>query len=397
MIGIACKRQREAGQFADVDVVAFAKIATILLLVVLLSISSWARISWRYLTETSFAVLIVYYFFCALSAVWSPLPQYSFYRALEVVVLLFVPVLVLLWSDDFAAVERRALWLCTLSWILGIAGLVKVFGFGQQLRNYISNDTAACVAMTACYCSAEWGGAEGRRKMILILVGAFALVVLFVGQGSASMIATICGIGAVTLMTGRGTRIILVIIFVFLVRMLLYEQSVANLLFAGKETHDIASFHGRTYLWSMYFNLIKAHPVLGYGFAIGPRMADGYAIHAHNSLFAILLSAGGVGLFLFVVWAVCLAIEVFRSLKTCQPGSAGCLGAFIACGINCMTIPIIGEAWRASTLVLMSLITLHLCPFVEVQLLKANDIPDYLEPASDDRWGMLEDLQSPAS
>ena len=355
--GTLFMRRRDGSQFATVDIYAFVHIAITGVLFLLILMSPRLKILLKKLGKSSGGILLMYFFLCAISAVWSPLPEYSLYRAVEVIVQLLAVYIVFSYSHDFQSAERTALYICILTLILGTVGCPRS---GGLLGRWGSNGSIASAAMIFCYCFGEFGGSGKRRRRSLLGFGFLALVALLLNRGSAGMIAATCGI-ATTAIISRRQRGLAILILGSLVFVLFLNTSIVyNLYFSGKDTQQITSFHGRMFLWESYATEFIKSPIYGHGFAVTARLSDHYTTNTHNSLFSVLLGTGVIGMAIVVFGVIRLMKELALPIRTQRPGAIGCAAAFLTCFINCMSITVIGEVWRPESLVFVCLLTLHL-------------------------------------
>jgi len=347
-------RMRATSEFARVDELVFVQICIIAFLVALLSMSSRLRPVIRSLPSSSGGLLLAYYLLCAASAIWSPMPVYSFYRAVEVIVLMSAVFVALSYSHSFDSAELTILRICLLALILGVVGWAKLRGW-NLLRD---NGTSASAAMICCYCVGEFNSPVKWRRRILFVFCLIALTyLLVVGKSSASMIAMTCGVVVAAFVSPRRRYILAVIVAGLILAWLGGEQILYQVFFRGKTVENVQSLHGRISLWQDLMEVVVSSPLYGQGFAVAPRLIGRSS--THNGLIAMLTSTGALGLIIVTLGLVRLSKEFFSSTHAHRPGAVGCAAALIAGLINCLTVPVIGEYWRPEGLVFTCFLALH--------------------------------------
>lgn len=350
-------RMRDASEFASVDVLAFVQICIIAFLCTLLPMSSRIGPVVRSLPSSSGGLLLAYYLLCAASAAWSPIPEYSFYKAVEVIVLILAIFVALSYSRDFYSAELTTLLICLLALILAIVGWAK-------LRNWnllSDSGTSASAVMIVCYCVGEFNSAVKWRRRILfvsVLIALMYLLAVGSGENTASMIAMTCGVVVIAFVSRR-RRYILVPTLIGLIFASFWSQSfVHEMYFGGKTDETIQSLSGRIPLWQEFIEVVAPSPLYGQGFAVTARLSGRSS--THSGLLAVFTGTGALGLIIVTLGLVRLSKEFWNSIRTHQPGAVGCAAALTAGLVNCFTVPIIGEHWRPESLVFTCFFALHL-------------------------------------
>lgn len=361
------RRRDDASQFTQIDIYAFVHIAITGFLFLLILIASCRKSPYRNLVGTSGSILLIYYIFCATSAIWSPLPVYSFYRAVEVITQLLAVFIALSYSRDFLSAEQTALRVCVLTLILSTIMNYNLGGLLMSLRSsglsvrWGSNGSSASAALILCYCFGEYGGSMKKRRRSLLVYGLLGFIGLFVNKGSASTIAATCGIATIAIISRSQQRSLSILILASLAFTFFLQSSIIrDIFFYGKSHEQIMDFHGRTQLWELYTAKISQSPIYGEGFVTSERLSDIYTTNTHNSIFSVLLSTGVIGLAIVLLWIIWLIKEIALPVRAQWPGAVGCAAMFVVCFINSMTVTIVAGAWRPASLVFVCLLTLHL-------------------------------------
>jgi len=355
-------RQRASTEFTQVDTNAAVEIVLAVLTAAVLVFSPRSKSVWKVVWRTSGGLLAAYYVLCAATALWSPLPEFSLFRAVETLSQYAAIVVALSYCASMEAAEKRVLAMGLLVTAMGVISTLKMAGFALSLDALHTNSYTASAAVLCCYCAAEMGAADKKRKRMLKLAGLAALGAVIAGTSSASIIATVCG-GLVAFTMSRKHGILLsgMAVGALVLIFMLEGEVIEGMLFPGKSEHQIRTLHGRTQLWEAYAEEIKMNPMLGKGFSVGPRLSTfRYTTNAHNSIFSVLLNAGAAGMVLAGACVFKLVRELRFCTRTRRRGAAGCAAAMTAALVNSMGLPIVGEAWMAPSLVVAGVLGLHL-------------------------------------
>jgi hypothetical protein len=348
-------RRRTKGDFSDVDTVATVQIALVLLLAACLVFSRGLAPLLKLMPKKAAGILLLYYVFGALSAVWSASPMYSLYRASEVIVLLVAVSLIMSYSQNAAAAERTM-----LAASLIVIVLQAYTQGGVQLVAWRSNSYPAMAAIVFCYCVGELLSRPTSQRRFLLIMAIVSAGFVVRGMSTASFIATICGV-AVALKLSPNGRLVVILLLVIAVAVggVIVGGHVRDVLLPGKpENYDVAGMSGRVQLWSDYADQIVQHPVLGSGFDMLSRVA-GFATNSHNSAIAALGGTGLVGSSILLVWVALVAKEIFISLRTNLPGARGVAAGLTAAIVNSCTIAFLGEHFLTTTVVFGLLMAFH--------------------------------------
>ena len=351
-------RQRSGSEYASVDGMAVVQIALIAIIALLILIAPRLKWAWRQCKESAIVFFVFFYFIAMGSALWSALPQYTLYRAVEFLCLLYSIYLALLYSNDYYSAEKKAIYASLLVILLGVAKHIKLSGLSLSALH--TNSYSASAAMLFCYCLGEYFSATKKRKQLLRNVGIVALVFLIIGTSSASYIATLFGLTIISLLYKNKLLLAFTVCCFLTIFLTLSAEEITGILFPGKTNKTIISMTGRNWIWQMYFDMIMEKPLLGYGFASSTRMAGHYMTNTHNGFIAVILGTGILGMFFFCIALLKLSKELISNIRTHIPGSLGCLVAITVGMTNNLALSIIGEQWSPTTMVLSFFLALHI-------------------------------------
>ena len=367
-------RQRSATEFDHIDSLAIIQIGLIAIACIFLLSFPRQQEMWKRLSGTSGMMLVTYYMISGLSALWSQLPLYTAYRTIEYLSQILLVFVMLLYCSNFAEAERRALFVATLTALFGAGMVVKFYGFTLTWSHWHTNHYTTSAAIIFCYCFGEWISQNKRNRYLLWTYGCVALGLLLLGTSIASSFATGVGITIAMTLSKRGRSfllpflIIVVFVFGFMISMDATPTSSTwielgqrlKILSPHDHTQPALALNGRMMLWTIYMQEIKDSPILGHGFAVSSRLASIYSPNTHNGFLAALLGTGAVG-FTIIGWAAYrCACEIESCRRLDAPGTIGCAAALGAGVVNNMSISIVGENWRAPSLVFAMFLGLHL-------------------------------------
>jgi len=354
-------RQRAEGEFATIDSSALAQICIVGLTCCLFLFSTRLKRIYNIISRTSLGLLIAYYLLGAVSALWSPMPKYSLYRAFEAISQLLAVVLAMSYCGCFRDAERRVLLISFLVLSLGVIAIFSFVGFSLSLSAWHTNSYSVSAAMIFCYCLGELLTAtEERRKLLGIgaLAGLFWLVL---GTSSGSYIAALCGIAVIGLLARhRGMLIVSLLIGIVLLLFLAGRRDILfKAIFPGKSVETVQNLHGRKDMWERYFEKVKEKPLFGHGSFIVQHMGPFAVNNTHNSIFSVLLGTGMLGFGLVAVGVARLSGEVMKISRSRPPGFVGCTAAIVVCFVNSMNLPILWDQWSPPCLVFACFLCLH--------------------------------------
>ena len=103
------QRGRSVDNFATVDTYASAQILIVGIIWVILFITPRFMLLVRKLSGTSVGILMLFYVFCSISAIWSPFKAYTLYRAFEITGVCLIIFLAIDCIDDFIQAEKLVL------------------------------------------------------------------------------------------------------------------------------------------------------------------------------------------------------------------------------------------------------------------------------------------------
>jgi len=186
-------RRRPGNEFADIDVLAGLQIFIVLFILITVLISARALPIWSRSAGTSVRMIFIYYLLSALSALWSPLPQFTVYRASEFIISFMGVLVALSYARNFLTAERTVLIVSAFEIFSSMYGEVLTTRIPLILQSWHTNSYTASAAILFCYCLGEYFGSDRNRKLPLICFGLFAFGALAVGTSSGSNVGAAVG------------------------------------------------------------------------------------------------------------------------------------------------------------------------------------------------------------
>lgn len=360
-------RQRSGEQYDAVDLSAAIQIAIVAVtLILFLVVMPALRDVWTRVVGSSVRLWLWSLGLGMVSAAWSIHPSYSLFRALEVLSQSLILLLVVGGTGPWWRAERLTLGLAWLALVLDVAGNYRLTGgFAGGVQ---SNSFSAMAGMIAAYSLAEALEASGRRRSRLLLGGLLALAVLVAGASLASWWAFLVGMVVASLMAQRGVALLVPALLLVLLVVLAGDDALQSLLMRNKPTEQLATLHGRTILWTHFWDVYKERPLLGYGYAIGARTQGVvYTTNTHNAVLSVLLGCGALGLLVSAAMGGRLACELWVARRARAVGASGAVALAVTAFVNSMSLAFLGEAWMPATFVFMcffAFFVLHVRPGV---------------------------------
>jgi O-antigen ligase len=351
-------RQREGGSFGEVDTNAGAEVIIVLGTLFLLLFAPAFRMAFSHVRRSSLLWLTGLYLLGMVSALWSPMPAYSAFRAVEQISQLLAVVAVLAMERDALQAERKVLLVFIACLVLDWSTVVKFYGLSLALGAWHTNTYSASAGMVTCYCAAELMSGRKYARNRLWLFGAVALFAVILGTSAASNIAVAIGLAFAALST-RNWKVLsgclLVLVMVGLASMM--DRNMFSILLAGKDPEAVKTLTGRTHLWELYLPRFLDSPLLGEGYAVSSRLSDLYTTNTHSSPVSVLMGLGVVGGAVFVVWLIALLGENARAVIKRRPFALGCASGLLAGLINSLSCAYLGEGYSIVTLMFNSMLT----------------------------------------
>lgn len=365
LVGALVVRQRvfirKRYDFLTIDSYAIAEL--VIMATTLLLILYRPRVlgrAWMRIWGSCAAVFILYHAFGALSALWSPFPAFSFYRAIQQLIEILAIFLAMWLCCDLVSAERRLVTISAVVLLSNLIWLTRVNGFAQSLALWHSGPLSAAGGILTCYCFGELlTGKRWSKTLLFGALGGFACLAL--GTSSASICSATCGImlGAVL---SRNWRILVLgtLTLTTMIAVGVGSSTVKAILFPGKSNERIMSLTGRIYLWEDYLEQFKERPLSGQGYAIPARVSDAtYATNTHNSYLSVIAGTGLIGATFVLAMCVLFIYEIKEPVMRMKPGAIGCISAMTAGVINCGASSILFECWRDTSVVLVTVLAIY--------------------------------------
>lgn len=358
------QRRRDPQAYASVDSNNLVQIVAVVGMAVVVG-GRGAMVTNRLVAIGPTCLLVLYSILCGLSALWSPQPAYTAYRAVEIGLVLLCmghvlytvnnPGKALLWLSRFAA----------LTAMLGYLGDVRSYGgLFQHTNSYTAIGAVGAVLILGSIKKGVLSLAEVKYS----LAACIATVIL--GTSSASNVSLAVGILAVA-GASRGitsmARVLVVSAFAFLLLWAGLEM-VQPYLFPGKDIEQIRTMRGRTGLFLTYWEAFQQNPVLGYSFAVGERSIMGPGTNwTHNSVVSVAVNTGAIGLVMFIGGYLTVLYALYRADRFGSPFAFPVAIAILVGFLNSMSYPLIGSIWTGPTSAFMGVVvytSIYLSPVV---------------------------------
>jgi O-antigen ligase len=358
-------RRRSDNSFDIIDTYAAFDILITGLTVLFLIFNRNLNRSVTDIIQKSAGIFLLYYLLCVFSSLWSPLPEYSFFRSIQIISQLLVIFIAIYENRSFINAEKFVLRTIIILISIDIIGSLFRSNFNFSTILLHTNSYSNSAAMLCSYCLNEYFIGYNKRRRMLRNYGIVSLILTLVGTSATSNIALVCGL-FFTGIFSRNTkyRFVLILITIFFIAFGLASQTTLRLvshqiLLAGKDPDRVRTLTGRIPMWEYYFERAQEKPISGHGFAIATRIGGFYATTTHNFLLSVFLDLGVLGL-LIVLWAVCRVIsEMKQAGQNGAMGRTGLIGVFITAFVACQSAPFVAVVWSAPSAVFGLLLALH--------------------------------------
>ncbi len=361
-------RRRPGEMYTALDTMAILQMGIVVLILIVLLSGPAFRLLPR-IWHSSAKFYFLFYFLGVISAIWSPSPEFSLYRAVEVIALSMA---VLAFCTSAASGDENIRKVHILLWsVIGLLALSTAYhGSIVNLRN---NTLGAASAMAACF-FISWilaGRAQKDRKKMI--QGGIGIALVFLSLSLASWWSFWFGICYCTLFSRRKGLIVILFVIGTILFFSLGTDTRENLLIRDKHPDQLETLRGRKLLWQDYWDISGRQPVLGFGFAIGAReIGSIYSTNTHNMFFGALIGLGWVGVSCWILFFSALGAELIRYRHSLYPVWLACAAALAAGTMNSMSLSILGEQWNVSTTVFVAFLGLHMC-FVQQARLRLRE------------------------
>lgn len=351
--------------FGYIDAYAVAEIAFSGATILLLCCEAATASVLRLVSRSAVGWLLLYYAFGTLSALWSLMPLYTFFRGIQVLSQFLAVFVILAKARTFAARELTFLAAGVLAIVLEIGGHFRLVGGVPSIAALHTCSYSNMGLMLFVYCLAEYPGCEPSRQRTLWWFGAAGLAAVVLGTSATTNLSVVFGaLVAVIVSARRGggqpVKALALCLLILLGLLAWFAQdSVMAWLMPNKTAAEIESFTGRRNLWEQLGGLFHQNPLLGLGFVASTRTGE-VAVHdAHNGLLQALLDTGILGVGILVLALAALGASCLRELRHRSAGSAGFAAVFAALLLVNVTVPIWASGWDKPVLGWAFLTGLH--------------------------------------
>ncbi len=159
-------RRRSAESFSNIDSMALIQLAIVGLCLILLPIAPRLKGSWKKMSYSGSLYIIMYYMLAIFSTLWSGMPKYTAYRAIEFLTLFYAMYLFIFYTPTYLKAETKVLFAALVIMFLDVGKHIKLGGL--SLGSLHTNTYSAIAAMLTCYCTAEFFGAKTKKKTIVL-------------------------------------------------------------------------------------------------------------------------------------------------------------------------------------------------------------------------------------
>ena len=354
-------RRRETDDVFSIDPSAMMQIAFVALLAIgsILRLITHGPRPARFVFSRPVLWLTAYGLLGLVSAAWSSRPDFTLYRAAEMLVFLWL-------TADVVASARSDRELVYFQLLYALV-LVVFWHFGdlryERSLDILHNSlvTGANVGIIFLF-----PGLKEEQSGWWVVFG-LVLVSTLVGTSSASYISVLVGI-AVVLMFHTGARRVTGGALAAAAGLIVwgYGLDYGSVLWWGKNDYAVTTASGRLPVWMWLLDtIVSQRPVLGYAFGVGESIArlavdwTGLRMqHTHNVVLSALVNLGGAGLALFaaLLIQVTLRLGKLRGFPA-HPYAVAALAAMVvnALSMSSITAPV-SLAWVSHALVVLFLV-----------------------------------------
>ncbi len=317
---------RTAGELADEPVDTVRLIRILLLLVIECWIIASILIRKRPLASLFGGIhrfMILYTMVALLSMFWSPSPGLSAWKAFEVLVdVSFICFLISTpnWKKHLARLWNLT-WFIVMLLICSVWVGVALFpgrafqvysgaSLKQQLHGVVLTISPNSLGQMAALVGAAaiirfLYSKKEQYRILYIWLSGFAFVTLILSQARTSLVAFVCALGFIFVLSRRQALVpvattVIILMILSLMALPTAMDALYSYLTRGQNAELLLSLSGRTYYWGLAWELIKQAPMHGYGFYAGHRSdaIKGLAVYSNldNTYIEILQNIGMLGL-----------------------------------------------------------------------------------------------------
>ncbi|WP_338242926.1 O-antigen ligase family protein [Aurantiacibacter hainanensis] len=348
-------RRRDTSEFDAVDISATIAIVIVAAIIGLLVLHPRSRQVLGSLRESSVILVPVYFVLAALTALWSLRPDFTVFRALEVLTFFAAMFVLIAGFRDWRNAERAML--TVLMTVTVLSFLQRALFVGLSFEGLHTNVYTVTAGMGFLYALGESFRADAERRRALRRWMVVFLAFAIAGTSAGSNIGIACGVLAM-LPFLPPSRIILVPIGIACVAIIVVlgtsEEFLSSTLLSGRSIEDAQSLTGRMDLWRAYFDAFAERPLIGHGFAVVARLGDQFGTNAttnaHNGFIEALIGLGVFGFALLLIFSIRLVAETWKANRAGIAGGLGCMAALIMMMVNNNSKSILGGGYDPTVL-----------------------------------------------
>jgi O-antigen ligase len=179
-------------------------------------------------------------------------------------------------------------------------------------------------------------GTETRGAIAAAVAGLFVVVFLTVPRRERLPLGIVAGLGG-----GLGIGLFLQPILTYLAR--------------GESAENLATVSNRTELWGIAFDLVREHPVTGWGLATSRGIFfDKVGLGgAHNAFVNVLVDGGLIGVTLWISFVIAIGVGIRRLYRAGHRDAPLLAGLLTALMVNGLTVEGVGSGIGMSALWLL--------------------------------------------
>jgi len=313
--------------------------------------------------EFTFKVLVLYFLWTILSCINSGYPKESFRGIFKVAeyLMIFIAVATTVWKSSdikkfIAVLTTGVIVVCTNGFVQRITGegLIRhrTLTYMDHLRRISSsfvhpNDfggylvVVSIIFITFLFVQ----NIRLRNRVGAVVLAAISLVSLFFTRSRGSWMSFSAAF--LTLGALRTRKLLAIFMVLLLVMFIMLPYAVQKEIFALTDFKSGTTWE-RVMLWKGTINMIKVHPVLGFGINTYSRNFPKYKPpeypdlrYAHNSYLQMASEVGIVGALLFIVFLITVLISSLKEFSQMATGlrkslAVGLFAGLVGFSMNCI-------------------------------------------------------------
>lgn len=310
-------RQRD---FSNVDTIDFSATIQIIyiLFVFILAVSQKKAFS-RALTtvfNSPLRYLLIFMSINVVSALWSPMPFLTLYRALEAIVLLISIVIIVEGILKYQSFDNTIKWLVWFSVYFLICGIITSFQLGSQIWSIPFRPGRLSVPLFYFLVVFKFKNSV-IKKLILVSIFLMISTKVYIGIALGYLLKFLFR----PRLSVKG--ILLVVVLLTSVLFFGFEKVLLSTIWYSRESLSLSDSSGRDIIWSFLIDQGFRSPILGYGFVAGETVLlqtsvlgfSSRVISSHNMLLSAFIGSGIFGLFFLLKFLYSMYTFLWRRIN----------------------------------------------------------------------------------